>query len=123
MSDTSRVLVKIAAAMAVLALSVVLLAGAVVYETGGWVVVKVQEKGSDAPYIPTIVVPVGLLRAAFAFVPDHDLCEAGRQAARWQPLIEAAAEGLAACEDGALVQVDSGRERVRIHKSGSSLVV
>jgi hypothetical protein len=88
----------------------------------GAVNVRVLEKKPDGTHlhliVPAIVVPLSL-----KFVPDEHLREARDQVRPWQPLIQAAAEGLEETPDCVLVEVTGPDEHVKVAKSGNSVVV
>jgi hypothetical protein len=60
---------------------------------------------------------------AARLVPRDKLKDARRKIEPWLPTIKVASEELARCTDGPLVEVDSNREHVRIHKQGRSLFI
>jgi hypothetical protein len=68
--------------------------------------------------VPAVVLPV-----AARLIPRDKLKNATSDIGPWLPTIKAASEELARCPDGPLVEVDSPREHVRIHKQGSSLFI
>ena len=97
------------------------LAGAgVVYQYGA-VTVYVEEKkpGGDRVrlWIPGVLAPVAL-----KLVPDEEL-RLPPEARQWMPALRAASEELARVEDFTLVDVQDGREHVRIEKRGGALVI
>ena len=95
--------------------------GVLVYNEGA-VRVDVREKTRDREHIH-LLVPAVVLPVAVRLVPRDKLKDARHQIRPWLPAIKAASEELAHCPDGPLVEVDSKREHVRIHKLGSSLFV
>jgi hypothetical protein len=109
--------------MAVLggALGMLVVGGVLVYNEGA-VRVDVREKTRDREHIH-LLVPAVVLPVAVRLVPRDKLKDARHQIRPWLPAIKAASEELAHCPDGPLVEVDSKREHVRIHKLGSSLFV
>jgi hypothetical protein len=109
--------------MAVLggALGVLMVGGVLVYNEGA-VRVDVREKTGDRQHIH-LIVPAVVLPVAAWLVPRDKLKDARHEIRPWLPTIKAASEELARCPDGPLVEVDSKREHVRIHKLGSSLFI
>jgi len=103
------------------ALGIVVLTGAVVYDTGA-IRVDVREKKSDGDHVrvwvPAIVLPI----AAYV-APKEKLREASQEIRPWLPTIRAATEELSRCPDTTLVQVDDRHEHVRIAKLGDALVI
>ena len=101
----------------------VLLCGALAY-SGGVVDVDVQEK---TPHGHHIHLPLPALAgpAALGLIParhmhfNHDR----RQMQQWLPVVRAAAEELARCPDGPLVDVKDARETVHIAKDGAYLTI
>jgi hypothetical protein len=102
-------------------LGVVVLTGAVVYNTGA-IRVDVREKHRNGDHVriwvPAIVLPIGV-----HVVPKEKLREASEKIRPWLPTIKAATEELSRCPDTMLVEVESKREHVRIAKLGDSLVI
>jgi hypothetical protein len=109
--------------MAVLggALGVLVVGGVLVYNEGA-VRVDVREKTGDRQHIH-LIVPAVLLPVAVRLVPRAKLHDARHEIRPWLPTIKAASAELARCPDGPLVEVDSRREHVRIHKLGMSLFI
>jgi hypothetical protein len=109
--------------MAVLggALGVLVVGGVLVYNEGA-VRVDVREKTGDRQHIH-LIVPAVVLPLAVRLVPRAKLHDARHEIRPWLPTIKAASEELARCPDGPLVEVDSRREHVRIHKLGMSLFI
>jgi hypothetical protein len=109
--------------MAVLggALGVLVVGGVLVYNEGA-VRVDVREKTGDREHIH-LIVPAVVLPVAVRLVPRAKLHDARHEIRPWLPTIKAASEELARCPDGPLVEVDSRREHVRIHKLGNSLFI
>jgi hypothetical protein len=103
------------------ALAMVVVGGVVVYNEGA-VRVDVQEKARSGKHIH-LIVPAVVLPVAARLVPRDKLEDARREVGPWLPTIKAASEELARCPDGPLVEVDSKREHVRIHKLGKSLFI
>jgi len=95
--------------------------GVLVYNEGA-VRVDVREKTRDREHIH-LVVPAVVLPVAVHMIPRDKLDDARRKIRPWLPTIKAASEELARCPDGPLVEVDSSREHVRIHKLGGSLYI
>src|SRR5213593_1938339 len=121
MSRASGVILKAVAAVSVAGLLVTFAAAAAVYRMGA-VRIKVHDKREQGGSIH-LVVPAALLRLGLAFVPDSDLREAGEKAGEWWPVIGAACSQLERSPDGALVQVESRDEHVRIAKKAGALVI
>jgi len=103
------------------ALGILVVGGVLVYNQGA-VRVDVREKSRDREHIH-LVVPAVVLPVAVRMIPRDKLDEARRKIRPWLPTIKAASEELARCPDGPLVEVDSSREHVRIHKLGGSLYI
>lgn len=106
--------------LGVLAASLVA-AGTAVYQYGA-VEVYVEEKkpGGDRVrlWVPGVLAPLAL-----TLVPDDELRRLPPEARRWMPVARAAAEELRRVEDFTLVEVQDGREHVRIEKRGGALVI
>ena len=102
-------------------LGIVVLTGAVVYNTGA-IRVDVREKQRNGDHVrlwvPAVVLPIGV-----HVVPKDKLREASEKIRPWLPTIKAATEELSRCPDTTLVEVDSKREHVHIAKVGDSLVI
>jgi hypothetical protein len=104
------------------ALAMLVVGGVFVYNAGA-VRVDVREKTRDGKHIH-LVVPAVVLPVAARLVPRGKLNkDARRNIGAWLPTIKVASEELARCSDGPLVEVDSNREHVRIHKQGRSLFI
>jgi hypothetical protein len=103
------------------ALGVLVVGGVLVYNEGA-VRVDVREKTGDRQHIH-LIVPAVVLPVAVRLVPRAKLHDARHEIRPWLPTIKAASEELARCPDGPLVEVDSRREHVRIHKLGNSLFI
>ncbi len=103
------------------ALGLVVVGGAFVYNEGA-VRVDVREKARDGQHI-YLVVPAAILPVAARLIPKNKLKDAPREIGPWLPTIKAATKELARCADGPLVEVDSNREHVKIHKRGKSLYI
>ena len=99
----------------------VVVGGAFVYNEGA-VRVDVREKARDGSHI-YVVVPAAVLPVAARLIPKDKLKDAPREIGPWLPTIKAASKELVRCADGPLVEVDSNREHVRIHKRGKSLYI
>ena len=102
-------------------LGVSVLAGAgVVYQYGA-VTVYVEEKKPGGErvrlWVPGVLAPVAL-----KLVPDEEL-RLPPEARRWMPALRAASEELERVEDFTLVDVQDGREHVRIEKRDGALVI
>jgi hypothetical protein len=107
--------------LAVTAVTLVALAGAVVARDG-IITVKVHSKddsGSNVRlYAPGVLVPIAL-----RFTPREHLAEAAREMRPWLPTIRAAAKALRETDDATFVQVDDAEQHVVIRKDGGSIVV
>jgi hypothetical protein len=103
------------------ALGILVVGGVLVYNEGA-ARVDVREKTRNGEHI-YLVVPAVVLPVAVRLIPRDKLKDARHQIRPWLPAIKAASEELARCPDGPLVEVDSKREHVRIHKLGRSLFV
>jgi hypothetical protein len=103
------------------ALGMLVVGGAFVYNQGA-VRVDVREKARDGKHI-YLIVPAVVLPAAARLVPRDKLKDARREIGPWLPTIKVASEELARCPDGPLVEVDSNRDHVRIHKQRRSLFI
>ncbi len=101
----------------------VLLCGALAY-SGGVVDVDVQEKTPGGHHIH-LPLPALAGPAALEFVPARHMHfgNDAHQIQQWMPVVKLAAEELARCPDGPLVDVQSTRETVHIAKEGSYLVI
>ena len=102
-------------------LGVSALAGAgVVYQYGA-VKVYVEEKKPGGErvrlWVPGVLAPVAL-----KLVPAEEL-RLPPEARRWMPALRVAGEELERVEDFILVEVEDGRERVRIEKRNGALVI
>jgi hypothetical protein len=103
------------------ALGLMMLGGVVVYNEGA---VKVEVRGkTDKNEHVHVIVPAVILPVAARMVPRKALKDKRDEIELWLPTIEAAADGLARCPDGPLVQVDNQHEHVLIQKQSGSLVV
>jgi hypothetical protein len=102
-------------------LGLLLIGGVVVYNDGA-VKVDVREKTGEKGHVH-VIVPGIILPVAARFVPRNKLKDQREQLEQYLPTIEAAAEGLARCPDGPLVQVDNRHEHVLIQKRSGSLSV
>jgi len=103
------------------ALGIVVLTGAVVYDTGA-IRVDVREKKPNGNHV-RIWVPAVVLPIAAYVAPKEKLREAAQQIRPWLPTIKVATEELSRCPDATLVQVDDRHEHVRIAKQGDALVI
>jgi hypothetical protein len=103
------------------ALGILVVGGVLVYNEGA-VRVDVREKTRNGEHI-YLVVPAVVLPVAARLIPRDKLKDARRDIRPWLPTIKAASEELARCPDGPLIEVDSNREHVRIHKQGRSLFI
>ena len=111
------------AGMAVLAGTLgVFTAGAVVVCNEGAVRVDVREKCQGGNHIH-LILPAAVAPVAAFVIPRAKLHEARDQIRPWLPTIRAAAEELARCADGPLVQVDNRREHVKIFKLHGSVFI
>jgi len=102
-------------------LGVSVLAGAgVVYQYGA-VTVYVEEKKPGGErvrlWVPGVLAPVAL-----KLVPAEEL-RLPPEARQWMPALRAASEELERVEDFTLVDVQDGREHVRIEKRDGALVI
>jgi hypothetical protein len=103
------------------ALGMLVVGGMLVYNEGA-VRVDVREKARDGKRI-YLIVPAAVLPVAARLVPRDKLKDARREIGPWLPTIKVASEELARCPDGPLVEVDSHRDHVRIHKQDRSLFI
>jgi hypothetical protein len=103
------------------ALGMVVVGGVFVYNEGA-VRVDVRERIRNGKHI-YLVVPAVVLPVAARLVPRDKLEDARREVGPWLPTIKAASKELARCPDGPLVEVDSNRDHVRIHKQDRSLFI
>jgi hypothetical protein len=99
-----------------------LVVGGVFVYSEGAVRVDVQEKSRNGEHIH-LLVPAAVLPVAARLVPRDKLKDVPRKIGPWLPTIKVASEELARCPDVSLVEVDSNREHVRIHKLGRSLFI
>jgi hypothetical protein len=102
-------------------LGMLVVGGAFVYNEGA-VRVDVRERTRNGEHI-YLVVPAVVLPVAARLVPRDKLKDARGKIRPWLPTLKAASEELARCPDGPLVEVDSNREHVRIHKQDRSLFI
>jgi len=104
-----------------LLLAAAIVGGAYVYDMGA-VRVSVKSKSPGGENIrlvlPAAVAPVGMWLA-----PKEKLREAAEQARPYLPALEVAADELGRGPDFALVEVTNPREKVRIAKEGTHLVI
>jgi hypothetical protein len=98
-----------------------MLGGVVIYNEGA-VRVEVRDKTGKNQQVH-VIVPAIILPVAARMVPRNALRDKRDEIELWLPTIEAAAEGLARCPDGLLVEVDNRHEHVRIQKRSGSLFV
>ena len=103
------------------ALGLMMLGGVVVYNEGA-VRVEVRDKTGKNQQVH-VIVPAVILPVAARMVPRNALQDKRHEIEQWLPTIEAAADGLARCPDGPLVEVDNRHEHVRIQKLNGSLFV
>jgi hypothetical protein len=95
--------------------------GAVAF-SAGTVRVKVVEKKPGGDRV-NLLIPAALIPLCLKFMPDRERERAAQQLRPWLPAIQAASQELAPAGDGRLVEVESRHERVRVVKSGGSLVI
>jgi hypothetical protein len=90
----------------------------------GVIVVDVDE---DAGYGSQVhlEVPGAIVPLALAFVPSVCVCDDPdwREARRYMPLVRTAWREIRQAPDGVLVAVDGARERVRIEKQGTHILI
>jgi hypothetical protein len=98
------------------------LLGAVVIYDAGAVRIRVHEKKAGGDNI-RLIVPAAAVPLAMRLAPEKDLRKASKDVRPYLPAIKIAAEELAKCPDGPLVQVTSSKERVSIAKHGDSLAI
>jgi hypothetical protein len=98
------------------------LLGAVVIYDAGAVRIRVHEKKPNGENIH-LILPAIAVPAALRIAPERDLRRASKDVRPYLPAIKIAAEELAKCSDGPLVQVINPKERVSIVKQGDSLVI
>jgi hypothetical protein len=98
------------------------LLGAVVIYDAGAVRIRVHEKKADGQNIH-LIVPAAAVPLAMRLAPEKDLRKASKDVQPYLPAIKIAAEELAKCPDGPLVQVTSSKERVSIVKRGGALEI
>ena len=98
------------------------LTGAGVLCSEGLIHVKVIEKEPHGPHI-NVIAPAMLAPIAVHFALQHDLARAAREIQPCMPAIRAALDGLRDMDDVVFVEVKEPDERVRVSKSGGSIVV
>jgi hypothetical protein len=98
------------------------LLGAVVIYDAGAVRIRVHEKKADGENI-RLIVPAAAVPLAMRLAPEKDLRKASKDVQPYLPAIKIAAEELAKCPDGPLVQVTNSKERVSIVKRGGTLEI
>jgi hypothetical protein len=98
------------------------LAGATVLCSEGLVHVRVIERQPQGIHI-NVIAPAMLAPIAVHLAPPRDLEKASRKIQPYMPVIRAALDGLRDSEDVMLVDVKDPGERVRVSKSGGSIVV
>ena len=105
----------------VLALATAGTAGALVYSAGA-IRVEVLEKHEGGQHI-NLIIPAAIVPVALAFVPNEHLQEITDEMREVLPLVRIAAEELARCPDGILVEVRDSNDHVLIQKRNGSLMV
>ncbi len=98
------------------------LLGAIVVYDAGAVRIQVHEKKPGGDNIH-LIVPAAAVPLAMRLAPEKELRKASKDVRAYLPAIQIAAEELAKCPDGALVEVTSSKERVSIAKRGNSLAI
>ena len=98
------------------------LLGAVVIYDAGAVRIRVHDKKPGGENI-RLIVPAAVVPLALRLAPEKDLRRGSKDIQPYLPAIRIAAEELAKCPDGPLVQVINSKERVSIAKRGDSLAI
>jgi hypothetical protein len=106
----------------VLGMAAVGMVGTGVLSSEGLVRVKVIEKEPQGLHI-NVVAPAILAPMAVHFAPKRDLAQPARNIQPYMPAIRAALGDLRNTDDIVLVEVKERDERVRVLKSGGSIVV
>jgi hypothetical protein len=106
----------------VLGMAGVALASAGVLCSEGLVHVKVIEKEPRGLHI-NVIAPAMLAPIAVRFAPERDLAQVAREIRPYMPTVRAVLEGLRDTDDVVFVEVKESDERVRVSKSGGSMVV
>lgn len=88
----------------------------------GMVQVKVIEKAPQGHHI-NVIAPAMLGPIAVHFAPRREIENASRQMGPWVPAARAALESLREADDVVFVEVNEGNQRVKVAKSGGSIVV
>ena len=107
----------------VLGMAGMALASAGVLCSEGLVHVKVIEKEPRGALRLNLIAPAMLVPIAVHFAPQRDLARAAREIRPCMPAIRAALDGLRDTDDIVFVEVREPDVRVRVSKSGSSMVV
>lgn len=98
------------------------LAGAGLLCSQGLVQVNVVQKQAQGHHIH-VVAPALLLTIGAHFAPKESMAEASAEIQPWMPTIRATLAQLRECDDIAFVEVSRPDQKVRVAKSGGSIVV
>jgi hypothetical protein len=121
MDKTTKKILVVVGAFAVLAIMLVGITGAYIHR-GGMVIVQVCERGPDGCDIK-LQIPGALINAAMYVVPDEAFEDAEDEIKQFGPLIRAACNKLSDLPDFVLVEVQDRHEHVEIAKRDGKLVI
>ena len=121
MSSNGKQWVKVFSVLLLLGTAVIFAAGAAVY-SAGTLSVRVHEKKPGGVDL-TLPVPVALIDAGMAFIPDEDLREIDKNVGALKPVIEQFLSGLERCPDGPFLQTKGQDGTVSILKRGRKLII
>lgn len=113
-------LMKIGVGFLVLGLSLIGATGVAIQQSG-ILLVYVEDKSEG--FKIRLPVPVVLIRAAVAFVPQEELREARQELERVRPVLDEMLKSLQEIPDARLVEVEGRRESVLVSKQGRDLIV
>jgi len=88
----------------------------------GTVRVDVDEFGDGGAHVH-VWAPAAAVPMALHFVPDRKLDELSRHSEEWLPLARIAAKEMLRYPDATFVEVESGRERVKVGTAGGKIQV
>ena len=98
------------------------LAGAGIICSEGMISVNVETRQPEKHHV-FVVAPAMLVPIAMHFVPKDRLEEQAREIQPWMPTIRAGLDALGESDDITFVEVKKPDQRIRVAKSGGSIVV
>ena len=121
MSSNGKQWVKIFSVLLLLGTAVIFAAVAAVY-SAGTLSVQVHEKKPGGVDL-TLPVPVALIDAGMAFIPDEDLREIDKNVGALKPVIEQYLSGLERCPDGPFLQAKDASVHLSLPLKGLREVI